>query len=351
MYPTDDHDGVFDLPEKAPSNQPEPPASASDPIAEAKKAYHVAGTSPLLSLDLDDELPEEMRSKNRPKVTREPAPHYDPVAPADVGLREFPADKFPINHASRDALLDFARVSLFDADQGYFLAGDAINHLLRLPPPHVNAPRYTTRSIADLLGSWKFSFVSKLSVVSAELDSGARAFALKHRVGWQACYEACVQLRKDCSDEPITAYLARYLASRNSKQPARPEPSLHATELVFANLCRSSIKADQRVGRYGRILYGAAKRLVEFRLETPMKVAEWQSDLDFRIQQRSKHDAEIKNNAIAVAARLCLGNEALAEADFKTLLEYIQTANPDDEFDHGTFEAWRTIYYGRKSRR
>lgn len=350
MYPNDDLDGVFDLPEKAPSNQPEQPASASDPIAEAKKAYDDVGTSPLLSLDLDDELPEEMRSKNRPKVTREPAPHYDPVAPADVGLREFPADKFPINHASRDALLDYARVSLFDADQGYFLAGDAINHMLKMPP-HVNAPRYTTRSVADLLGNWKYSFVSKLSVVSAELDSGARAFALKHRIGWQACYEACVERRQDSADEPIMAYLARYLASRKSKQSARPETNLHATELEFANLSRSSLKADQRLGRYGRILYGAAKRLIEFRLETPIKIAEWESSLAFRVQQRMKQEAEIKNSAIALAARVCGGDESLAEADFKTLLDFIQKSGPDDEFDHGTFEARRALRYGGKTRR
>lgn len=351
MFPTDDQDGVFDLPEKAPSNQPEQPASASDPMEEAKKAYDVVGTSPRLSLDLDDELPEEMRSKNRINVVREPAPHYEPVAPAEVGLREFPAENFPITHASRDLLLEFTRVSLFDADQGYFLAGDAINHMLKMPPPHVNAPPFSTRRVADLLGAWSYSFISKLATVSGELDPGARAFALKHRVGWQACYEACVQRRQDFSDEPITAYLARYLASRNSKQPARPETNLHATELVFANLCRSSLAADQRLGRYGRILYGAAKRLVEFRLETPIKIAEWQSSLDFRVHQRMKQETEIKNSAVSFAARVCGGDESLAEADFKALLEFVQKSGPADEFDHGTFEARRALRYGSKKRR
>ncbi len=351
MYPTDDHDGVFDLPEKAPSNQPEQPASASDPMEEVKKAYELLGTPPLLSLDLDDELPEEMRSKNPTKIIREPAPHYEPVAPAEVGLREFPAEKFPITHASREPLLDFARVSLFDADQGYFLAGDAINHMLKMPPPHVNAPRYSTRRVAALLGNWQHAFVSKLSVVSRELDAGARAFALKHRVGWQACYEACVERRQDCSDDPITAYLARYLASRVSKTTPEPEANLHATELVFANLSRSFSKAEQRMGRYGRILYGAAKRLIEFRRETPFKIAEWEAEVGYRIEQRSKKEKEIKNSAVAGAARVCGGDESLSEADFKTLVDFIEKALPDDEFDHGQFEASRALRFGRKSRR
>lgn len=338
-----DNAGDFDLPEQNPKPETEReqlPAAADAAASETPSALTWRDAKDFSFDDIDGSQPAKPQP---PQRSKDPVPEFEAVTPSEVGLREFPSGQFPTVRASKTPLLEYARSSLLDAEQGYFLAGDAINHIRNLPPDFAGGPIHTFRSIAKLLGNWEFSFISKLSVVSAECDAMSRAFAVKHRLGWQACYEACVERRRDGSDEPLIAYLKRRLANRQQPKAKENTASLHATEFMFRRFAASFGKVDQRIGRYGDILYRGARRVVEHRQELRVKEAELRADLEGTLYELHQREDDIMLKAVRSAARLCGGDESFADSDFTALVKFIETHGPDDEFDHGLLQGLGAI--------
>lgn len=264
----------------------------------------------------------------------------EPATPEEVNLHEFPYGELTPKPAHRERIVEYARNALSEGDQGYFLAGDAINHIRATPTQRVMKPVYSNRDIAVMLGRWHASFVYKLSLVAAECDAATRAFALKHRLGWHCCFVACMMRRNDGSSDSVITYLTR-IATRMSENKKAPQVVRDPSEVAFDRMAshpnRGSFKS--RMGKYGLLLYLAAKKWVANKVETPLLEQQWRAEVEYRVGRHHQRAEAIKQNAIRAAARLCDDDESYAHSDFKTLVKFIEAGQPTEhEFDFGLFE-------------
>lgn len=236
-----------------------------------------------------------------------------------------------------DQLLGLIREALGDAEQKFFVAGDGINHLRKIPRPQMLRPMYSLRDIAKLLGFWKSSFISKLSTVAGDCDDEARTFALDNRIGWQTCYEICAKRRRLESDKNVIELLKEHLAK--AKTEARPsEPD--STERALKRLSEKAGEGEYKraVGVYTLRLYKAAKRWVQYQAKTSELELQRHAFLELR-----KVVAEKIRQNVTLMSRSLGADDMVAEADFDTIVEYIKRPEPKDELDPFDLEGQAVI--------
>jgi hypothetical protein len=294
-----------------------PPSKLDEQIEKVKQMLAAAGVA-------TDQQPPTLtirRKKTKKAKQADPVPELEQIEDVlKIPVREVTADV-------RDRLVTLIQLKIYDADTGYFAAGDGINYLRNVPRPGADRAMYSVRDIAKLLGFWEASFISKLGTVSRDCDAEARAFALDNRIRWQTCYNICADRRRLKSDKPVIEFFKEYVAN-HEREAEKEGPD--STEVALKKMAddRKEGQYKRSVALYALRLYRAAKRWLEFQTKTERMSLAWQ------VVMEGRKDAAVKIRNDATMMSRSLGtDDQLAEADFNTIVEFIKRADPEAELD------------------